>query len=170
MIALPPGNEMPAFRLADLDVILPRQFDGGLHRFRTTRHEIGVAQPLGRAGNEMIRQPLGGIRGEGGGMHVGDLIELRLHRRGDSRMAMPEARHRRATRGIDIGTPGRIDDLDAARPRHRRRRAIGGCLPRQRLPVKDTRGAIAHGIARHGRVRWEHKPRSVERREFRRKS
>ena len=50
VIALPPGDEMAALRLAALDEILPRELERRLDRFRAAADEEDVADALSARG------------------------------------------------------------------------------------------------------------------------
>ena len=155
MVALLAGDEMPALRLADLDEILARHLERGLHGLRAAADEIDVAGAGGPVGDEVLAQLLGDLRGEEAGVRVGELVELGVHGGQHVRVAVPEARHRRAARGIDILLAGGVPDVDALPARGHgivvRDRAVqdaghgvlvaatGDCLPPARILAKFRR-------------------------------
>lgn len=62
----------------------------------------------------MVCQFLGDLGCEEAGMRKGDTVDLRMHRMHDVGMAMPEARNRSTSRGIDVLLAVAVDDDDAA--------------------------------------------------------
>jgi hypothetical protein len=85
----------------------------GLDRLRTAAHKVNVAQSCRRIGDQPVGQLLGHVGREEARMGIGKLVDLRVQGRIDCRMAVTEARHRRATRSVEVALAGRIDELDA---------------------------------------------------------
>ena len=69
--------------------------------------------PCGRVGDQPVGELLGDLGGEEAGMGIGELVELLVQGRGHRGMAVAQAGHRRAARGVDVALAGGIDDLDA---------------------------------------------------------
>ena len=113
MIALPAGDDVAPLRLALLDEILPRHFQRRFDRFRPAADEIDMTNTPGRIGGQTVGQLLRHLGGEETGMGVGDLVELCMQRGQHVRMAMAEAGNRRAARGIDIGAPRIVENVDS---------------------------------------------------------
>ena len=90
MVALPPGDHVMSLGFADLEVILPRQFQRSFHCFGSTGNEVDPLQPLGRKFHQFVSQSFGRGRGEKTGMGEGHIIKLRLDRRCHMRIAMPQ--------------------------------------------------------------------------------
>ena len=59
VVALPPGDEMPALRLAGLDEVLSRHLQRRLDRLGSARHEVGVADARRRILHQQVGQFLG---------------------------------------------------------------------------------------------------------------
>ena len=130
MIALAPGNEAAALRLADLEEILARHLERGLDALRAAGHEIDRGDAGRRVGDQRVGQRFGDIGGEERGVGVGEAVDLRLHRLRDLGVVVAEARHRGATARIDVALALGVLDMDAVAARGDRRR-------RTQLPMKD---------------------------------
>src|SRR5215470_3283262 len=102
MVALASRDDVAPLWLAALDEILPRQLDCGLDRFRAAADKEDVTDTGRRVPDQVVSQLLGDLRGEEARMRIRDLVELLMHRRQHVRMRMTQARHRRATGGVDI--------------------------------------------------------------------
>ena len=117
-------DEPAALSVAALQVILARQFQRRLDRFRArAQKDRAASAETGRgAGDEVGGEALGGLTGEKRGMGIGELTRLRADR-GDRRgMRVAEARHRRAAAGVDIVAPLGVEETHPrAAHRHRRR-------------------------------------------------
>ena len=116
---------MAALRLADLDKILARQFQRGLHRLGPARDEINAVYPLGRMGNRLVGQRLGGGGCEKTGVGKGNRVQLRLDRRGHLGVAMAQTRHGSAARSVKIGFAVHIIQVNALPVRNGRRQRFG---------------------------------------------
>ena len=126
VIALPPRDDVPALRLADLDEILPRHLERRLDRLRAAADEIGVSEPGGRVGDEAVGEPFGDLGGEEAAMGIGELVELAMQRRaarrdGHGRGRTPPRRRRRR----DSACRRAVDEFDAVAGDRARRRHIG---------------------------------------------
>ena len=121
VVALPPGDEARALRLADLDEVLPRQLQRRLVPLRAGGAEPGVGQPARRVAHQRVGQPLRALAGEQAGMRVGELVELRLDRGDDARVPMAEAGHRGAARAVDDRAPRLVVEVDALAAERQRR-------------------------------------------------
>ncbi len=113
VIALLAGDEEAPLRLADLDEILPRHLQRRFHRLRAAADEIDLRDAGRRMGDDVVGERFGDFGGEKGGMRIGDLVHLRLHRRQHVRMVVPEAGDGRASAGVDIGLAGFIGNRHA---------------------------------------------------------
>ena len=113
MVALAPGDEMGALRLADLDEVLARHLERRLDRFRAAADEVGVAHASGRAADQLVGQRLGDVGGEEAGVRVGDAVDLRVHRGAHVGMAVAERRDRGAAGGVEVLAPFAVDDRHA---------------------------------------------------------
>ena len=110
MIALAPGDEVAPLRLALLDEVLPRHLQRGLDRLRAAADEIDVVDAGRRVRDEVVAQLLGHLRREEAGVRVGELVELRVHGGQHVGMAVAEARHGGAARGVDVLLPRVVAD------------------------------------------------------------
>jgi hypothetical protein len=128
VVALAPGDDVPAPRLAGLEKILPRHLERRLDRLRTAADEIGVGEARRRVLDEAVGEPFGDFGGEEAGMGVGERVELAAQRREHVGMAMAEARHRRAAGGVEIAIAGAVDEFDAGAADGERRRDAGGSV------------------------------------------
>ena len=113
VIALPPGDDMAALRLADLDEILARHLERRLDRLRTAADEIDMAQPGRRVLDQAVGEALGGFGGEESGVRIGEGVELFAHGGEHVRVPVAKARDGRAARRVEIAAPVGVDDLDA---------------------------------------------------------
>ena len=113
VVALPARDDAATLRLARLDEILPRHLERGLDGLGPAADQIDAAQARRRVGYEPVGEPLGGLGGEEGGVGVGERVELPAQRRDHRRVAMAEARDRRAAGGVEIAPALGVDDLDA---------------------------------------------------------
>src|SRR5690606_28310512 len=113
VVTLAAGDEAAALRLADLHEILASHLERGLHGLRATRHEICMAGACRRPPDQVVRKFLGHVRCEEAGMRVGELAELLAHRLEHVRMAVAEARDRRAAGGIDVVPTLAVAQVDA---------------------------------------------------------
>ena len=145
VIALAPGDQVAALGLADLDKVLAGQLERRFHRLGAAGNEVGVSQITGRRVDQHIGQPFHRLVGEEGAVGEGDGVELVLDRLGDRGMAVPEARHRRPARSIEVALARCVDDIDALALRRARHVAQGQA-------VKD----VGHGVAKEA-VRGRHK-------------
>jgi hypothetical protein len=112
VIALAPRDEVAPLRLADLDEILARELERGLDRLGPAGQEVYVRDARRRVGDELVGQLLGDLGGEEAGMRVGDAVDLLVHRAPHLGVPVTEARHRRATRGIEILLAFAVDERD----------------------------------------------------------
>ena len=133
MIALPPRDEVPALRLADLDEILPRELERGLDCLRSAGDEIDVRDARRCSRDQLIGKRLGHRGREEAGVRVSDLVDLLVHRAQDVGMAVAEARHRRAAGRVDVFLARGVDDANA----------VAGCRKRQRL-TQASMEDVAH--------------------------
>ena len=113
VIALAARDDGAALRFAGLDEILARHLQRRLDRLGAAADEIDVIDAARRVLDQPIGEPLGGLGGEEGGVGVGERVELPVQGRDDVGMAMAEAGHRRAARGVEIAPAFGVDDLDA---------------------------------------------------------
>src|SRR5258708_6933940 len=70
--------------------------------------------PGGGVGAEVVGQLVGNLRREEARMRIGEPVELRVHRGQHIRVRVPEARHRRPARSIDVLLAIGVADEDAA--------------------------------------------------------
>ena len=98
VIALAAGDESLPLRLAALDRVLPRQFQGASTASEPP-DEVDVVRSPGAAA-QMLGQFLGRTRGEEGGVREGQLVELPLDRRDHAWIAVAQARDRCPAGGI----------------------------------------------------------------------
>ena len=110
MIALTAGDEMPATRLAPLQVILPGQLQTRLHRFRTAGHEVHALEAPGTVHQE-IRQRLGGLGGEERGVGVGNRIDLVLDRLYYVGVTVTQAGNRGTAGCVEVALAVLVDDV-----------------------------------------------------------
>ena len=120
VIALPPGDEVAALRLAALDEILARELERSLDRLRPAADVEHVTDARRCMGRKVVGQLLRGLAGEEARMRVGEPVELRPHGGEHVGMGVPEARHGRATRGVDVLLAGAVADHDALGGRRNR--------------------------------------------------
>ncbi len=113
VIALPPADEVPALGLADLDEVLARHLQRRLDGLRAAADEVDMADAGGRMRDQVVAQLLRDLRGEEAGVRVGELVELGVHGGKHVGMAVAEAGHRRAARGVDVLFAGRVPDVNA---------------------------------------------------------
>ena len=90
-----------------------------------------MREPLRRILDQRVGQTLGDVGGEEAGVGVGELVDLRMQRGVDVRMAVAEARDRGTARGVDVGAAIRIEQLNALA-------ADGDRKIRPDLPRKNT--------------------------------
>ena len=88
VIALAPRDENAALRFANLDEILPRHLEGGFDGFRTTAYEVDMACSGRRRADQPIGELLRRLGREKACVRVGELVDLRMHRRQHLGMAM----------------------------------------------------------------------------------
>ena len=112
--ALPARDEVLPLRLADLDEVLTPHLQRRLDRFGSARDEVRVAGPSRRAFDQQIRELLRNLGGEEARMHVGDAIDLRVHRGQHVGMRMAQAGDGGAARCVDVGASVRVRDHDTA--------------------------------------------------------
>ena len=112
VIALPPGDDMTALRLADLDKILARHLERRLDRLRAAAHEIDMAQTRRSILDQPVGEAFGDFGGEESGVRIGEGVELFMHRGEHVRVAVAEARDGRAARRVEIALAVGVDDLD----------------------------------------------------------
>jgi len=93
---------VPALGLARLDKILPRHLERRLDGLRAAAHEVDVAHARRGMRHEVRAQLLGHLGGEEAGVRISELVELGVHGGEHVAMAVPEARHRRTARCIDV--------------------------------------------------------------------
>ena len=154
VIALAARDEVPALRFAALDEVLPRHLQRRLDGFRPAADEVGVAHAGRRMRDQIIGQCLGDLSGEEARVCVGEAIDLRMHRGEHVAMRMPEARHRRAARRVEVSPPIGIDQRDA----------VAGDGGRQReleLPMQHAGGMPIHAPASVGRRHQPHRLRQL---------
>ncbi len=113
VIALAPGDDHAALRLPGLDEILSRHLERRLDRFGPAADEIDVIDAVGRVLDQPVGQTLGGFGGEEGRVGVGERVQLPMQRRDHVGMAVAEAGHRGAARGVEIAPALGVDDLEA---------------------------------------------------------
>ncbi len=151
VIALLAGDQPAALGLALFHPVLPRQLDRRLRRLRATGDEIDPVQPRRRVLDQKVRQRLRRPRSEEAGVREGEIVELRLDRRGYVRIAMSEARHRRPARPVQIPLARLVHQVTAA-PGHRDRRLdpgvagkdVGhGGLP---FPAAERNGVLGRNV------------------------
>ena len=111
MVALAPGDEAAARRLADLEAILPGQLHRGLVGLRTTGQEVHLTDALGGPGHQMLGQGLGGLVGEKAGVRKGQAPDLLDHGLDHRRMGVAEAGHRRSARGVEVAFTAAVDQV-----------------------------------------------------------
>src|ERR1700678_3007194 len=73
MIALPPGDDMTALRLADLDKILARHLERRLDRLRAAADEIDTAQARRSILDQPVGEAFGDFGGEESGVRIGEI-------------------------------------------------------------------------------------------------
>ncbi len=117
VITLPPRDEVPPLRLADLDEVLPRELERRLDRLRAAGDEIDVRHARRRARDQLIGKLLGHGRREEAGMRIGDPVDLLVHRPQDVGMTVAEARHRRAAGRVNVFPARGVDDANAVSAR-----------------------------------------------------
>ena len=127
-----------------LDEILPRHLERGLDRLGPAADQIDVAQARRRVRDEPVGEPLGGLRGEEGGVGVGERVELPAQRRDDLRVAMAEAGDRRAARGVEIAPALGVDDLDAGAEDRDRQVGVCGAMQNMRHSIDPDRAEGAN--------------------------
>ena len=153
VIALATGDDVAALFLAALGEILPRHLERRFDRFRPAAHEIGVADAFGGVGDQPVGESLGHFGGEEAGMGIGELVELLVQGRRHCGMAVPQAGHRGAARGVDVALAGGIDDFDAL--------AAGGDRQGSAdLAMKNVRHVF---LARHAAAGARRTPRAAPR-------
>ncbi len=116
VVALLARDEVAPLRLPRLDEILPGHLERGLHGLGAPGDEVRVARARRRGAHQHVGQLLGHLGREEARVRVGEAVDLRVHRGDHVRVAVAEAGHRRAARGIDIGAPRGVGDRDAAAP------------------------------------------------------
>ena len=102
VVALPPGDEVRALRLPDLDEVLARHLERRLDRLRAAADEVDVAHAGGRVRDQLVGQRLGDLGGEEARVRVGEPVDLRVHRREHVGVAVAEAGHRGAAAGVEV--------------------------------------------------------------------
>ena len=122
MIALPAGDDIAALALAALHEILSRELKRRLDRFRAATDEEDMPDAFGRVCDEIVGQLFGDIGCEEARVSIGECIELHAHGSEDVRMRMPETRHRRPARSVDVLLSSAVADDD---PGAARRAGIG---------------------------------------------
>ena len=133
MIGLAPRDDVRALRIPALEVILPRELQRRLDRFRTTARVPNPIERSRRHFRDHRRELLGGFAGEKTGVNILEARRLLGHRGHDFAMAMPEARHSRSAARIDVAPAILVDQVDAVPADSDRR-------PRVRGSVKDVLG------------------------------
>src|SRR3954451_906526 len=114
-------------------MILPREFQGGLDRLRTTTCEpYPVERARRHIGNDR-RQLFGCFGREESGVNVFEARRLVRHRRNDSTVTVTEARHGGSAAPIDIAVPAVIDQEYPFSPNSNR-------WPGRRRPVENVFG------------------------------
>ncbi len=131
VIALAPRDEQRALRLTDLDEVLPGHLQCGLDRLGAARHEVRVTDPGRCRGDQRGRQLLGDVGGEKRGVRIADPLGLRLDRLDHGTVAVPQARHRGATAGVQVPLAVLVDQVGAVAGDHARVGAAG-------LPMQDA--------------------------------
>ena len=113
MVALPPGDEVRALRLADLDEVLARHLERCLDGFGTAAHEVRVARAGGRRPDQLVGELLGNLRREEARVRVGELVGLRMDGRQHVGMTVPEAGNGSTAAGVEVLLAARVGDVHA---------------------------------------------------------
>ena len=160
-----------ALRLPDLDEVLARHLQRGLDRLGAAADEVGVARcrpapsAISRSASSSATSVVKKL-----GVRVGELVDLRVHRRHHVGVPVAEAGHRGAAGGVEVLLAGGVDDEHAVagdgtggvRRRWRCRTwvmvGVGGggmrsSLRRRDAPIPPPQRDM-HGAAVRGRVGW----------------
>src|SRR4051794_25493241 len=109
MVTLTSGNNSAAARILPLQMILPRELEGGLDRFRTATCEPDPVERARRQVGNKGRQFFGSLRRKGSGVNIFEARRLVRHGRNDSTLAVTQARHGGSAARIHIAAPAVID-------------------------------------------------------------
>ncbi len=132
VIALTPGDDATALRLADLDKILARHLERRFDRLRTAADEIDVIEPGRRVLDQPVGEALCRVGGEKGGMRVSQPVQLIVQRSQDIRMAVAKARDGGPAGSVEIALAVGVDDLDAGAGDGDRHDSVCGAMQNMR--------------------------------------
>ena len=115
MIALLAAKNLVALRLADLDLILTREFQGGLDRLRAAAGEVdgAAAKMFAGEGQQFFGVRFGYGRRELAGVNEFELRGLLGHRSGNFGHAVADEVDHRRSGEVEIPLAVGVEDVDA---------------------------------------------------------
>ena len=113
VIALAPGDEAVARRLADFQEVLAGQLERRLVGLGAAGDVVDPGQVARRPGDQVLGQGFRGLGGEEGAVDVGDAVDLLLDGPDHRRVAVPQTGHRGTAGGVQVAFAGAVDDIGA---------------------------------------------------------
>ncbi len=112
MIALAARDQPGAPGLAALEMILPRELDRCLDRFRSAAGEPDPVERPGALRHDQVGQLFGGLAREEARMRVFERARLFGDRGRDRGVGVPERRHSSTATGVDVAPPVFADQVN----------------------------------------------------------
>lgn len=138
VVALAPGDQVPALGLAALDEVLARQLQGRLHRLGATGDEVDRGEAGRRPLDQEVGQCLHRLGGEEGAVGVGQLADLLAHGIDHLGVAVPQAGDRGTAAGVQVAAPLGVDQIGAVA-------ADGGGIGVRQVTMEDVAHATLPG-------------------------